>query len=186
MADEDKSSKTEKPTGKKLNDAKKQGQNAQSQELQSWAVLMGVTFVLLVLAPWSMTSISMINIKFIQQPHAIPVDLLHLREVMMQLVQEVGMIVLPIMVLFLVIGVSIMIGQIGWTISTEKIKLEISKFSPAKGIKKMVSVRQVMTRRTTGFFVATSRPTVSQSAASLRGARCSRDSMTSARFNMSS
>ncbi|MBO34400.1 MAG: flagellar biosynthesis protein FlhB [Rhodospirillaceae bacterium] len=144
MADEDKSSKTEKPTGKKLNDAKKQGQNAQSQELQSWAVLMGVTFVLLVLAPWSMTSISMINIKFIQQPHAIPVDLLHLREVMMQLVQEVGMIVLPIMVLFLVIGVSIMIGQIGWTISTEKIKLEISKFSPAKGIKKMVSVRQVV------------------------------------------
>ena len=54
------------------------------------------------------------------------------------------MIVLPIMVLFLVIGVSIMIGQIGWTISTEKIKLEISKFSPAKGIKKMVSVRQVV------------------------------------------
>ena len=46
----------------------------------------------------------------------------------------------------------------------------------------MVSVRQVMTRCMTGLLVATSRPTLSQSAASLSGARSSSEAMTSAGF----
>ncbi len=144
MADEDKASKTEKPTGKKIADAKKQGQVAQSQELQSWAVLIGVSFVLMALAPWAMRNVTMINIKFIQQAHAIPVDLYHLRDVMIDLVQDVGLIILPIMALFLIVGVSIMFAQIGWTISTEKFKIDIKKFSPAKGVKKMASVRSLV------------------------------------------
>ena len=144
MADEDKASKTEKPTGKKISDAKQEGQVARSTELQSWAVLIGVTFVLMVIIPWAMTNIAMINVKFIQQAHAIPMDIYHLREVMEQLVKEVGVIILPIMFIFLILGFAITVAQIGWTVSTKKIKLDIKKFSPAQGVKKMASVRSLV------------------------------------------
>lgn len=52
MADEpDKSEKTEEPTEKKLEDAHKRGDVAKSQELTTWFMMLGMTFVLALMAP---------------------------------------------------------------------------------------------------------------------------------------
>ena len=46
MADSDSGEKTEDPTGKKISDASNKGQVAQSQEIQSWAILLTITLII--------------------------------------------------------------------------------------------------------------------------------------------
>src|SRR5690606_29223701 len=52
MSDEDKDSKTEDPSQKKLDDAHKKGDVAKSQEVTTWFMLLGVTGVFASLSPW--------------------------------------------------------------------------------------------------------------------------------------
>ena len=51
MAEEDDASKTEEPTAKKLADARRKGSVAQSQEIKSWAILLGASGLLIFFAP---------------------------------------------------------------------------------------------------------------------------------------
>ena len=50
MAEEDDASKTEEPTPKKLAEAKRKGSVAQSQEIKSWAILLGASGLLIFLS----------------------------------------------------------------------------------------------------------------------------------------
>ena len=49
---QDDSQKTEEPTGKKLGDARKKGQIAQSKEVTNFASLLALTFAVTILAPY--------------------------------------------------------------------------------------------------------------------------------------
>ena len=46
MADQNDAEKTEEPTAKKLSDARKKGNVARSQEVNSWATLLGLLVAL--------------------------------------------------------------------------------------------------------------------------------------------
>ena len=81
MADEDDASKTEDPTEKKLQDARRKGQVATSQEIKSWAILLGGAAGLIILAPYMANNVRIIARTFIENPHAISMDFYHLREV---------------------------------------------------------------------------------------------------------
>ncbi|MBD8064305.1 flagellar biosynthesis protein FlhB [Devosia sp. PTR5] len=60
MSDEapDQESKTEDPSGKKLEDAHKKGDVAKSQEVTTWFMLLGSAIVFAMLAPWTSSQIS--------------------------------------------------------------------------------------------------------------------------------
>ena len=60
MSDEapDQESKTEDPSGKKLEDALKKGDVAKSQEVTTWFMLLGSAIVFAMLAPWTSSQIS--------------------------------------------------------------------------------------------------------------------------------
>ena len=51
MADQDDSEKTEEPTGKRIQDARRKGNIAKSQEVNSWAALAGLLFAIGNLCP---------------------------------------------------------------------------------------------------------------------------------------
>ena len=146
MADEDadESEKTEEPTGKRLTDAKRKGNIAKSQEVSSWAVLLGMTFSLLFLAPWFMRNIANINYKFFQNPDAIALDEDGFRNLFMTTVMDVGAVLSPILALFFVIAIVAMAAQVGLTFSWEKMELKWNAFSPIAGAKRMVSLKQVV------------------------------------------
>ena len=146
MADEDDASKTEDPTDKKLQDARGKGQVAQSQEVKSWAILLGGTAGLIFLAPYMANSVSSVSRVFIASPHAISMDFEHLRKVFADTAVDVGFVLAPLFLILIVLAFAANLGQFGFIWSTEKIKPELKKISLFAGVKRMFSSRTVITK----------------------------------------
>ncbi|NQW02299.1 MAG: flagellar biosynthesis protein FlhB [Rhodospirillales bacterium] len=144
MADEDDASKTEDPTEKKLQDARGKGQVAQSQEVKSWAVLLGGTAGLIFLAPFMANSVRTISRTFIESPHTIPSDFDHLRRVFADLSIEIGMVLAPLFLLLVVLAFASNVGQFGLIWSVEKISPDLKKISLLAGVKRMFSSRTII------------------------------------------
>ena len=144
MADEDDSSKTEEPTPKKLAKAREKGQIAMSQEIKSWLILLGSAIILSMMAPAMMKDIRVTLAPFITSPHAIPFDFPHLRLVFSELFLDLLVILGPLLGVLMVLAFFASVGQSGLVFSPKKIDLDISKLSPLKGAKKMVSMRSLI------------------------------------------
>ncbi len=144
MADEDDASKTEDPTEKKLLDARGKGQVAQSQEIKSWAILLGGTAGLIILAPYMANQVRILSRTFIESPHAISFDFYHLREVFSDIAVEIGLVVAPLFLILVVLAIAANVGQFGLIWSAEKIKPDAKKISVLKGVKRMFSSTTVV------------------------------------------
>ena len=144
MAEEDDATKTEDPTDKKLADARKRGQVAQSQEIKSLAILMGATGLLMFAGPWIADMVRRTVLPFIETPDAVPVDFEHLRLVMANVVADVGLILTPLMATLFLLSIFSNIAQFGLFLSSEKVKPDWSKLSLVKGVKRLVSMRSIV------------------------------------------
>ena len=144
MSEEDPSQKTEDPTERKLSDAKKKGQVAQSQEVKSWMILLGGLAGLIVMVPFMGSNIFNAARPFIESPHAITADFAGMQPLLATVVGKFGLIVAPIMGLLFLISIFSNIAQFGLIFAPEKIKFDINKISLIKGVKRMFSSRSVM------------------------------------------
>ncbi|MDP6895774.1 MAG: EscU/YscU/HrcU family type III secretion system export apparatus switch protein, partial [Rhodospirillales bacterium] len=144
MAEEDDASKTEEPTSKKLADAKRKGNVAQSQEIKNWAILLGASGVLIFLAPIMANGVRITGRPFIEKPHAIDFNFGELREVFVQVSLDVFLILAPLMGIMVILAIVANIGQFGLTLSSEKIKPDLGKVNLIKGTKKIFSFKSVV------------------------------------------
>ena len=144
MAEEDASSKTEDPTSKKLAKAREKGQLAMSQEIKSWLILLGSAIFLFMMAPSMMRDIRVTLAPFIASPHAIPFDFPHLRFMISNLLLDMLLILGPLFGVLVVLAIASSVGQTGLVFSPKKIDFDISKLSPVKGVKRMVSMRSLL------------------------------------------
>lgn len=144
MAEEDDSQKTEDPSQQKLTKAKKEGQTATSQEIKSWAVIMSGVFVLLMLAPKLASDVRDIGFKFIQQPHAVPMDAEHLRLTLSDAMYDMVIALTPTFALLVFAAVAASVAQSGFIWAVKKLKFDPSKVSPMKGAKRIVSLRSIV------------------------------------------
>jgi len=144
MDEEDDAQKTEDPSGRKLAKAKEQGQTASSQEIKSWAILLGSTFALFLMMPTIAQEISQLGRQFIEQPHNIDADLFHLRDVLYDVSVTVGLILAPIMILLIIMGVASNVVQSGLVWAPSKLAPDPGKISVLKGLKRMFSLRSVV------------------------------------------
>ena len=144
MAEEDDASKTEEPTDKKLRDGRAKGNVAQSQEVKSWAILLGGLGALIFLSPYMADGVGKIGWRFIERPDAIPLDFEHLRIVTLETLTDLGLILAPYFVMMMILAVAANVGQFGFLFSTQKIKPELSKISILKGFKRMFSMRSTV------------------------------------------
>ncbi len=144
MAENDSGEKTEEPTGKRLSDASNKGQVAQSQEIQSWSILLLATLLLIAGIPAIMRYISRVNRNFIENAHAYTVSVEDFQNLFKEVILEIGAVVLPLMLAFLLVGISIQIVQVGWNISADKFQIKFNKFSPVRGAKKFFGIRPVV------------------------------------------
>jgi flagellar biosynthetic protein FlhB len=144
MADEDDASKTEDPTEKKIQDARRKGQVASSQEIKNWAILLGGTAGLIILAPYIANNVRIISRTFIENPHAIAMDFYHLREVFKTVTVDIGLVLAPLFLILVILAIASNVGQIGLLWSTEKIKPEYKKISILAGVKRLFSSRTLV------------------------------------------
>jgi flagellar biosynthesis protein FlhB len=143
MAEDDDSQKTEDPTEKRKAKTRTDGDVASSQEIKSWAALLGGAFGLLLLSPGVANSIRMISSKFIESPHAMPLDAEHFRLMFADVLIDTGIAVAPVMGLLMLMGFASNVGQTGFIWAPKKIAPELKKISLLKGAKRMVSLRAV-------------------------------------------
>ena len=144
MADQNDAEKTEQPTAKKLSDARKKGNVARSQEVNSWATLLGLLICLVTFMPWLMSKVTLMNFVFLESPHSIEVNNESIQGLLRVTATELFLIVGPILFFFLILGFLATFIQVGRTFSWEKIKLQWNKMSPLSGIKRLVSPRSLV------------------------------------------
>jgi len=133
---EDDSQKTEEPTQRRLDDARKKGDVAKSQEIPGWFILAAGLALLSFIFPLMSRSLASSMEVFFEQPHRFALEpgamMTLMRTVAWQVVAAVGF---PIGLLA-VAGFAGHYVQQGLLFTTEKIQPKLDKLNPIEGFKR--------------------------------------------------
>ncbi len=136
--------KTEEPTQKKLEDSRKKGDIAKSQEVNSWFMILGATLVLTLLAGDTATKLTLVLQSFLGQAHDFAIAGVSLQRLFTTLsIDVLGALALPFIVL-VVAGIAGNMAQHPLLFSTEPVKPKLSKVSPTAGFKRLVSLTSLV------------------------------------------
>lgn len=141
--DEDKSQKTEEPTQKKLDDAKKKGDVIDSREVTNWFVLLSGTLAIGLFMPATAGMLLRDLRRFLERPHDIAFGNESIGLLLGEVAAGVGLALLLPMLLFVAAAIAAPLVQHGLIFTTEKLKPSLDKISPLGGLKKMFSLRSV-------------------------------------------
>ena len=134
MADTDPESKTEDPTGKRLSDARAQGDVAKTMDLPQWATLAAVSGVVLLSGGWLARNLMASLEPFIAHPDAFVLQ----NNGAVEVARMALMAALPafaiVMASAAVAGIFANVVQTGFLWAPDKIKPDISKLSLFKGV----------------------------------------------------
>lgn len=141
MAEDSDQEKTEEPTGKRLEDARKKGQIARSRELNTFAMMIASATLLLMqggkigkgLLGMMQAEFSMSRVT-IFDPASIP---LHFKQTMI----DGFILVAPFFALMVVVAIVAPISLGGWIFSWEAISPKLEKMDPIKGIPRLFAMR---------------------------------------------
>ena len=134
----DSGDKTEKPTPKKLQDARKKGDIAKSKDITSTAGMLVILMLAAVALPIlgeQMAALVRASFEVMHEPFALAAPRLG-RQAGMTLLLVVGLVVVPVAL----VGALVEFIQAGPVMSTEKLKPKMENMNPAKGLKRMFSM----------------------------------------------
>lgn len=144
MAGEQGEDKTEQPTGKKLADARKEGNVAQSREIPSVLILAGSVGVLFFAGSWMFGRL--IDMMRVMYQRAGTQSMMP--ESMHTLLWEVFLnsvvVLLPLMLVVMAAGVAGNVAQFGFLFTGEKLTPNLAKLNPVSGLKKLFSLRSLV------------------------------------------
>ncbi len=134
--DQDNSQKTEDPTQRKLEEARKKGDIAKSSDVPIWFLILATTAIMSAGGPLA-AMIADPLMRIMDHPHAFRLENGGALRMMGSLLMALAP---PLMIIFSVIAVAGVLGHLVqhrplWT--GEKIKPDLSKLSPGKGLKRM-------------------------------------------------
>ncbi|TVQ85064.1 MAG: flagellar biosynthesis protein FlhB [Micavibrio sp.] len=140
----DDSQKTEEPSRKKLEDARRRGQVVLSREVNNWVMLFTGALIVAMLSPYLLGSMKDTLRIFIAEPHLLPADpngFLLLSEGLAREILSIWF--LPLLLLFIaaILGPFVQIGPL---FSAESMKPKLSKISIISGAKRLFSARSLM------------------------------------------
>lgn len=141
MSDEDRSSKTEQATPKRLQQARERGQFAQSQDVQIWATLCAGALALATLAPAAAGRAARLGMRFLERPEQLHVDLGGMRAGLGGVLVEMAMILSPTVLLLALFGLGCGLAQSGLMWAPQRLAPEFGKLSPLKGVQRLLSAR---------------------------------------------
>jgi len=144
MAEQDKDSKTEEPTAKRLREARQKGNLARSEEVGHWFILAGATAVIALLSGTLANTVVETFTPFLERPHQFAVS----PEGLSLLADHVGfamaLILLPILFVLMAAGATGQLFQNAPTWTAEKLKPELKKISPLSGLKRIFSISNLV------------------------------------------
>lgn len=139
--------KTEEASGKKLTDARKEGQVAKSQDLVTASALLTL-FVILKIYVGSIgtTFIETFSLYYsnIDKYSKDDFTIRSAQELMQDSLFTIGKIVLPVFIAAIIVGLIVNIFQVKWSITAKPLQPKFSKLNPISGMKKIFSKDKLM------------------------------------------
>lgn len=139
--------KTEEPTAKKLEDARKKGQVMRSTEVVTAATLLAFFFMLKIFVGFIgnrfMTSFRQ-TIGFISDYTSEPFTLNTARTIIRGSFWNIIVEAFPIMIVGLVVTIVAIVFQVKWKVTAEPLKPKFDKFNPVTGMKRLFSKDKIM------------------------------------------
>ena len=132
----DESEKTEEPTPRRLEEARKKGDVAKSTEIPGWFVLASGLALVAFLAPSMASSLSETMTIFFARPHELSLDNAQVLMLMRQTISEVGLAIGFAIAMLFIAGLAGHLVQHGLLFSGEKIQPKLDKINPIEGIKR--------------------------------------------------
>lgn len=140
----DDAQKTEEPTSRKLDEARKKGQVPLSREVNNWLMILAATILVAAAAGGMFSDLSTIMKGFIEHSHDFPSGPGGLGVVLIQTTYDVMFILaLPILALMVVAFIG-PFAQIGPLFAPSKVKFDLSKISIIKGFGRLFSMNSIM------------------------------------------
>lgn len=136
--------KTEKATPKKMQDARKKGQVAKSQDLSPAISLTAFFFLLMMLGSTMFSTFQDIMRESLITYTTWQVNEENLKVIVMQLVFESAKIIGPVLGLSFLVAFAVNYMQVGWMISTEPLQMKLEKLDPIQGAKRIFSLRSIV------------------------------------------
>lgn len=144
MAEDSDQEKTEEPTSKRLEDARKKGQIARSRELNTVAMLITSAILLLMMGGQMGNSLLAMMKTLFQLSRQIIFDpaspIIYLKQVMIDGV----MLIAPFIAVMVVVAIVAPLALGGWVFSWDSITPKFEKLDPIKGIPRLFALRGLM------------------------------------------
>jgi len=141
MADD--AEKTEEPTPKKIEDARKEGNVPKSQDTSGVITLFVAILALLMLFPF-MAEHLIILFQYYFSLIGTPLDKLFMVDIAIVTIREFLLIIIPLAVSVAVAGVIAALAQFGFLFTTKAIMPDFKKINPIKGIKNLFSMKKLI------------------------------------------
>jgi flagellar biosynthesis protein FlhB len=142
--EQDEASKTEEPTAKRMDDARKRGQVAVSREINSWFVLLAATLTIAAFASTLAGQTKTLLLTFLSEAHRLRIEHGTIRDLILELCVAMIIAIGPIIGAVVAAGVAAGILQIGWLYAPEAIAPKLSKISPLQGLKRLFSSSSIV------------------------------------------
>lgn len=140
----DDSQKTEEPTSRKLEEARKKGQVPLSREVNNWLMILAGTLLIATTSDSLFSNLTDVMKGFIEHSYAFPGGVEGLTVMLSQTAWDVFLILAMILLALMVAAAAGPLGQIGPLFAPEKIKPDWSKISPIKGFGRLFSMNSMM------------------------------------------
>jgi len=136
--------KTEKPTSKKLADARQKGNVAQSREVPSVLILTGGVGVLFFAGSWMFGNMTETMRTIYQRAGTLMVAPENVHDLLWSVFLDVLIVLAPLMLVVMAAGVLGNVAQIGFLMTGEKLTPNLGKLNPISGLKRLVSLRSLV------------------------------------------
>jgi flagellar biosynthesis protein FlhB len=147
VAAHDKESRTEKPTGKRLSKARKDGQVAKSIEVNHTAVLIAAIVVLSLEAPRmvrQMLGIVHDGLSRSGRPQQLVEGGVGLHALYMWGFHSLATVLAPVLLAVAATGVAASVAQVGFRFSSKALQPSFARLNPASGLKRLVGPRALV------------------------------------------
>lgn len=139
--------KTEEPTAKKLQDARKEGQVAKSQELINGAMLFALFIAIKLFGGYIANSFIKVfyrNYGYISTYAVQKPELGNLTSMFGRAMLDILLMTLPIFAFAIVIAFALNVFQVKWRVTTKPLQPKLSRLNPISGFKKIISKEKLM------------------------------------------
>ena len=136
--------KTEQPTPKRLQEARKKGQVAQSKEVSSALILLTSLGVFFFTGSWMFWSLSEFMRGIFQNLGTFRLhDISTVNAFLLEIFKQIFLVLMPLMLVVFVTGIAANIFQFGFLFTSKPLVPDLSKLNPIKGMKKFFSLKSL-------------------------------------------